>query len=209
LLGLTFTDLVARAVALLFGFSVHEAAHAWVAYRLGDDTAKRHGRLTLNPLVHLDPLGSIMALVAMFGWAKPVPVSPWLLRPNPRVGNAIVAAAGPLSNLLMAAIAAVPWRMGLFVDAPPLARSIASTFILLNVVLFVFNLIPLAPLDGMSVLMGFVGDSAAHALEPLTRFGPLILLGLVFLPNLVPGMNPLSSFLTPAITGVLHVLLGI
>ncbi len=101
------------AVILLVAFPVHEFAHALVAYRLGDDTAQQMGRLTLNPLRHLDIFGSLMLIVTQFiGWAKPVPVNPYRLRYGPRVGNAIVAAAGPLSNLLMAIIVAIPYRLG-------------------------------------------------------------------------------------------------
>jgi Zn-dependent protease len=208
LLDVTLSTLVARAVALLLGFSVHEAAHAWVAFRLGDDTAKQQGRLTLNPLAHLDPLGAIMALVAMIGWAKPVPVSPWRLRYGPRVGFALVAAAGPLSNLAMAMLAAIPWRMGLLAGAPQFVLTLVWTFIALNIALFLFNLIPLAPLDGISVLSGIVGQEAATKLAPLYRFGPQILLGLILLGYVVPGFDILGLTLFPAMRGLMNLLLG-
>ena len=208
LFDLTFSSLFARAIALLLGFSIHEAAHAWVAYRLGDDTAKRQGRLTLNPLAHLDPLGAIMALVAMIGWAKPVPVSPWRLRYGPRIGGALVAVAGPLSNLAMAVLVAIPWRLGLLANAPRLVQTVVWTFVALNIALFLFNLIPLAPLDGISVLSGIVGHETAAKLAPLYRYGPQILLGLILLGYVAPGLNILGRTLFPAMRGLMNLLLG-
>ena len=205
---LSISTLLARAVALLLGFSVHEAAHAWVAFQLGDDTAARHGRLTLNPLAHLDPVGVVMALVAMIGWAKPVPVSPWRLRFGPRVGGALVAAAGPISNLLLAALVALPWRLGWLDNAPELVLTVAWTFVALNVLLFIFNLIPLAPLDGISVLSGLVGEKAARSLQPLRVYGPQILLGLILLGFVVPQLNILGRTLYPAMDGLMRMLLG-
>ena len=206
--NLTISTVLARAIALLLGFSVHEAAHAWVAYRLGDDTAARQGRLTLNPLAHLDPLGAIMALVAMIGWARPVPVNPWRLRYGPRVGGALVAAAGPFSNLLMAALVAIPWRLGLFDGAPKLVLTVAWTFVALNVALFLFNLIPLAPLDGISVLSGAVGRETAARLTPLYTYGPQILLVLILIGYVVPQLNILGKTLFPAMNWLVGLLLG-
>lgn len=206
--NLTISTLVARAIALLLGFSVHESAHAWVAYRLGDDTAKRQGRLTLNPLAHLDPLGAIMALIAMIGWAKPVPINPWRLRYGPRVGGALVAVAGPLSNLLMAALAAIPWRLGYLDGAPKLVLTAVWTFVALNVALFLFNLIPLAPLDGISVLNGIVGRETAAKLTPLRTYGPQILLGLILIGFVIPQLNILGWTLYPAMDAIVRLLLG-
>jgi Zn-dependent protease len=206
--SLTLSDLLARAVALLLGFSFHEAAHAWVAYWLGDDTAKRYGRLTLNPLKHLDPLGTIMALVAMIGWAKPTPVNPWRLRYGPRVGGAMVAVAGPVTNLVLAVIVAIPWRLGVFDGMPDIVRTFVGTFVILNAALFLFNLIPLAPLDGISVLSGIVGRQASEALAPLRTYGPQILLGLLLIGYVVPSLNILRYTLYPAITALARLLLG-
>jgi Zn-dependent protease len=208
LAGLTLTALIARAVAFLFGFGIHEASHAWVAYLLGDDTAQRHGRLTLNPLRHLDPLGYILAIIVGIGWAKPTPVNPWRLRFGSRVGNALVAAAGPISNLLMAVVIAVPWRLGVFDALPPLARSVVGIFIWANVALFLFNLIPLAPLDGISVLSGIVGPSGAAALAPLRNYGPQILMGLLLIGYILPMLDILGRTLFPAINALAGLLLG-
>lgn len=216
MLGLSITALLANAIALLIGFTIHEASHAWMAYRLGDDTAKRMGRLSLNPLVHLDPLGTIMALLMRFGWAKPTPVNPWRLRYGPRVGGALVALAGPLSNLLLAAVAAVAWRLAYarvsLADISPLGYTflfqVLGTIVVLNILLFLFNLIPLAPLDGNSILNGIVGARAARALAPLQTYGPQILMGLFLLSFLAPRFNILGTVLYPAMTGLLRVLVG-
>ncbi|MGH2524096.1 MAG: site-2 protease family protein, partial [Anaerolineales bacterium] len=116
MLGLDAPTLIARIFTLIIAFTFHELAHAVTADQLGDDTPRLMGRLTLNPLAHLDPLGSLLLVVAGFGWAKPVPVNPYRLRPGPQMGMAIVAAAGPFANLLMAILAAIPFRFGLFDD---------------------------------------------------------------------------------------------
>ncbi len=210
--GLAFGSLIpllARAITFFFAIGFHEAAHAWTAYRLGDDTAKRLGRLTLNPIVHLDPLGYILAVVAFIGWGKPTPVSPSRLRYGPRVGNALVAVAGPVTNLLLAAVVAIPWRLGFFSHAPGWSLQVLETFLFVNVALFVFNLIPLAPLDGASVLAGLVGARGAQALAPLQTYGPMILLGLILL-SYIPGirLDILGGVLYPAMSGVARLLLG-
>src|SRR3990172_60779 len=105
--------LISRLVTLVIAFTIHELAHAWTALQLGDDTPRRLGRLTLNPPAPLDPIGSILLLIAGFGWAKPVQVNPYNLRNGPRMGMAIVAAAGPISNLVLAVLAGIPFRLGL------------------------------------------------------------------------------------------------
>ena len=121
-------SLLAKAVILLVALPIHEFAHAFVAYRLGDDTAARLGRLTLNPLRHLDPLGSAMIFFVGFGWAKPVPVNPWNLRHGSRTGYALVAAAGPASNLFLATLVGVLWRIGLFSGASDRRRAVCPDF---------------------------------------------------------------------------------
>jgi Zn-dependent protease len=184
---------------MLVGLTVHEASHAWVASRLGDDTAKRAGRLTLNPLRHLDPIGSLMVLIVGFGYAKPVPVSPWQLRHGPRVGMALVAAAGPTSNLVIAVAAAALWRLHVLSGTPEFVRLLIEVMVTLNVALLLFNLIPLAPLDGNSVLNGVVGGRVAAALAPLTRYGPMILIGLILIGYVVPRLDIIGRVLAPAI----------
>jgi Zn-dependent protease len=212
LISLYRTDpmaLVAVLIAMLVGLTVHEASHAWVAHRLGDDTAKQAGRLTLNPLRHLDPLGSIMIFLIGFGWAKPVPVSPWQLRHGPRVGMALVAAAGPFSNLLIAIAAATLWRLGVFAGMPDFVPLLIGIMVSLNVALLLFNLIPLAPLDGNSVLNGVVGGRIAAALTPLRTFGPMILMGLIFIGYFAPQFDIFGRFLGPLRQGLTQLLLGV
>lgn len=140
------SQLLASVVALLIAFTFHEASHALVAYRLGDDTAKRMGRLTLNPLAHLDPLGTIMIFVASFGWGKPVPVNPYKLRrPGGQLGMGLVSAAGPVSNLILAWALSAPFRAGLIGTIAPVSEIIPSvgqilyTTVLLNVFLAVLT----------------------------------------------------------------------
>jgi Zn-dependent protease len=197
-------------VILFFGFPIHELSHAWVAYRLGDNTAKYQGRLTLNPLKHLDPLGSIMLLVTQaIGWAKPVPVNPYHLRYGPRVGHALVAAAGPTSNLLMAGFVALLWRLGVFQHPSFFVLQFIRIWVGVNVALFLFNLIPLAPLDGNAVLGGLVGDRGAAMLRPLQAYGPFILMGLLLLGWVSPQLNILGRYLGQGVVSLSRLLLGV
>jgi len=179
-------------LALLVAFTFHEASHALVAYRLGDDTAKRLGRLTLNPLAHLDPLGTLMIFVASFGWGKPVPVNPYRLRhPGGRLGMGLVSAAGPVANLLLGWAFAAPFRAGLIHTIAPISLFIPSlgqvlyTIVILNVFLAVFNLLPIPPLDGFKVAIALLPQQTAYSLSRFEQYGPLLLLGLVlFVPYL-------------------------
>lgn len=208
LFNFDLSALLAKVVILLVGFPIHELAHAWTAYKLGDPTAQRMGRLTLNPLAHLDPLGSLMLLVSFIGWAKPVPVNEHNLR-NPRWGGALVSLAGPVSNLLMAALLAVPFRLGLFAGAPAAVLDFIWTFVGINVLLFMFNLIPLAPLDGFRVLSGAVGRAGGQVMHVLGTYGPLILLGLFLLGYVSPRLNVLGAILGAGMGLVNRLLLGI
>ncbi len=190
MLGLSAPEIVARVLILVVAFTIHELAHAWTAVQLGDDTPRRMGRLTLNPLVHLDPIGSLLLVVAGFGWAKPVMTNPYNFRSDPRTGMAIVAAAGPLSNFVMALIAAIPFRLGLL-DLGARFSTIGSLFpsldyllfdfIWINLILMLFNLLPIPPLDGHKVLRGVAPMEWDRWLNPLEQWGPFILMALVFL----------------------------
>lgn len=183
----SLSELLFLAITLVITFTIHEFAHAWTAHQLGDDTPRLNGRLTLNPLAHLDPIGSLMLLIAGFGWAKPVPVNPYALQRRTPAGMMLVAAAGPFSNLLLAILAALPFRMGLLSWAgnpSPLAQSgmtFLSLFIWINLVLLFFNLIPIYPLDGEKVADYFLPPSGQDVLNRLRPYGPLILMGLIFL----------------------------
>lgn len=184
--GRSIAQTIAFAVALVIAFTVHEFSHAWVANQLGDSTAKNQGRLTLDPRRHLDVLGSIMVLAVGFGWAKPVPVNPYNLKNGPKTGMAIVSAAGPVSNLIMAALAAIPLRLGLIgsyysSSFLPNPQQLVYIFVFLNILLFFFNLIPLAPLDGFKVVAGLLPYPTSVSFQKLEPFGPILLMLLVFL----------------------------
>jgi len=182
--------LLPSIVVLVFSLSFHEAAHAWTANRLGDPTARLLGRLTLNPLAHIDWIGTVLfPLIAMYsglpliGWAKPVPVNSRNLQ-SPRRDFAIVALAGPVSNLILAVGAAgllMVWpgvRSGASVGTIPVA--VLTTTVVLNVLLAVFNLIPVPPLDGGNVLAGVVAEPVARAIDAVRPYGFLVLYALIF-----------------------------
>lgn len=178
--------LIANLFTLVIALTVHEFAHAWTADQLGDDTPRFAGRLTLNPLAHLDLLGSLMLILAGFGWAKPVPVNPYALRRRTPAGMMIVAAAGPLSNLLLAILAAIPFRMGLLTPSfgsanafLPSVEFILTEFIFINLILLFFNMIPIFPLDGEKVLEYFLPPNGQETLNRLRPYGPMLLLILI------------------------------
>ncbi len=195
--------LISVIIALVVGITVHEFAHAWTASELGDPTSRNQGRLTLNPLSHLDPVGSLMILFAGFGWGKPVPVNPYMLRTDPTVGMALVSLAGPASNVLTALLFAIPLRLGILPSGfgsrmLPSFTSLFGTIIFINIALAVFNLIPLAPLDGYKVALAVLPREFANRLRQIETYGPIILILLVFLPNLA-GVDVLGKIMFPPI----------
>lgn len=209
--GLSTYQLIAVAVLpLLFAITVHEVAHGWMAKRLGDPTAERLGRLTLNPIKHIDPIGTLLVpgLLLMFGgfvfgWAKPVPVT-WENLRHPKRDMALVAAAGPGVNLLMAVMWAVAAKIGTALPdtlswgaAPLYYMGVAGVSI--NVVLMVLNLIPLPPLDGGRVAVGLLPGRMAYALSRVEPYGFFILIGLLVTGVLSFVMHPISNGLTVTI----------
>ena len=186
-LAATIQGLVIQVPVFLLALTIHECAHGWVAYRLGDPTAKQQGRLTLNPLAHLDPIGLLAIVFIHFGWAKPVPVDARYFR-QPRRDMVLVALAGPLSNAVLAVAAAfcfqmIPWLSLLTPGSAwlilPVARVIKSS-VLVNVVLAVFNLLPVPPLDGSRVVSGLLPLPQAIAYSRVEPYGFIILFLLFF-----------------------------
>lgn len=213
MLNLTPAVLISRIVTLLIAFSVHEFAHAWSAYKFGDDTAARAGRLTLNPIAHLDIIGTLMLIVGGFGWAKPVPVNPYALQRKSSSALMLVSLAGPTSNMLLAILAAVPFRLGLVTYSPgssiffPSVSDFLITFIIINISLLLFNLIPLAPLDGEKVLYGLLPPSGADFMDRIRPYGPLLLLALIMIGR-VGGLDLLGALMGPPLTAIFRLLLG-
>ncbi|MBI9044352.1 MAG: site-2 protease family protein [Anaerolineaceae bacterium] len=198
----------------MIAFTVHEFAHAFVADSFGDTTPRQHGRLTLNPAAHLDLMGSLMLLFAGFGWAKPVPVNPHALQRRSRSAMMWVSFAGPASNLLLAFLAAIPLRFGLipFIAKWPAMFPSPSKFLFdfltINILLALFNLIPISPLDGEKILSYFLPSSWARTLEQIQPYGPMILMILIFAGPLV-GIDILSWILYPAMSALTSLLLGV
>ncbi|MFQ5855652.1 MAG: site-2 protease family protein [Anaerolineae bacterium] len=208
----TLAGFISTIIALVIAITVHECAHAWTANELGDPTSKNQGRLTLNPLSHLDPVGSLMIIFAGFGWGRPVPVNPYMLRTDPTVGMALVSVAGPVSNVLTALLFAVPLRLGVLPSgfgsqAVPSIDGLFKTIIFINLAIAVFNMIPLAPLDGYKVALAVLPYEFASRLRQIETYGPLILILLIFLPNLV-GVDVLGRIMFPPISFMFSLITG-
>ncbi len=200
--------MLAGALGIVSAVTVHEAAHAWSALQLGDRTAHGLGRVSLDPRRHLDPLGSFLFLLGGFGWGKPTPVSPANLRGDGRTSMGLVSAAGPVSNVFSALVLAVPIRLGVVEWGSPFrlfgvpgtagqfAGDLLSFGVFFNVVLAVFNLIPLVPLDGFKVAAGVLPKSLAGPFERLERLGPTPLFLILLLDVLTP-VHFISSWVAP------------
>lgn len=194
-----FEKILLLAPAFLLAITVHEFSHGYIAYRLGDPTAKNAGRLTFNPISHLDPIGTLAILFIGFGWAKPVPVDPRNFA-DPRRDNLWVALAGPASNFITAFIFGLFFR----VLSPAVAGGgIAETIMMMiylavwiNLVLTIFNLLPIPPLDGFHILSGLVSDETYIRLQQFARIGPIILLGMILLSSL-SGIHIFATIFGP------------
>ena len=191
--------------ALVFSLSFHEFAHAWMAYRLGDNTAARLGRLTLNPMSHLDPAGSLALLLMGFGWAKPVPVDSRYLE-NPKQDMVKVAAAGPISNIILAVVAALALRLLFSTD---LLTNNIKTFLIIfmqiNITLAVFNLLPLSPLDGSQILTPFLEKYFGSVVVwKMQIYGPRVLFFIIIF-SMVTDIHIFSFIINPIFNLFLYI----
>jgi Zn-dependent protease len=204
--------LIAFLIIILVCLPIHEFGHAWAAVKLGDSLPLVQGRYTLNPLRHLDLMGTVLLALVGFGWAKPVQFNPYALRkaPNMRAGIFVVASAGPLMNVLLAVLAAIPFRLGLVSvqglflnEAVPV---ILYTLLSINLVLAVFNLIPVPPLDGSKILAMLLPVQYENVMATLTQYGPFILLFMII--PLFNGQSAVSLIVTPIVSALTRLLLG-
>ncbi|MGD0116301.1 MAG: site-2 protease family protein [Dehalococcoidia bacterium] len=208
--------------AVLIGITFHEFCHCLTAYALGDPTARNMGRLTLNPKAHLDPAGTLFILLIGFGWGKPAPVNPYRLRMGPKTGMVVVSAAGPISNLLIAALAGFPIRAGMlpwhtpfvvyssamhWTNADYLGLFLSST-VIFNIILALFNLIPLAPLDGFHIAEGVLPRELSEALTSVQQYAMAILFIIILLPWLTGGRYGIFQLLSPIINPLVGALTG-
>ena len=203
-------------VALVIAITVHEFAHAYSADRLGDPTPRLMGRLTLDPRAHLDPLGTLMILIARFGWGKPVQFDPFNLQ-NPRRDSAIISIAGPLSNIITAVIASVilriivQYKLMFLGNAggailATLLSGLLQPIIILNVVLAVFNIVPIHPLDGFKIVGGILPEEYARQWYELESYGMIFLIFMIF-P--IFGSSPIQTLISPPINLLLSLLLPV
>ena len=192
----------------MFALSFHEFAHAWMASKCGDNTAARMGRLTLNPMAHLDVMGSLMILFVGFGWAKPVPVDSRNLR-DPRKDMMKVAAAGPLSNLLLAMLAGMAWRLlgGINFLSDTNFPVLIFYFTQINIALAVFNLIPVSPLDGSQIFSGYLMKTNPELAFKIQSYGPQVLFGLILF-GYITGFSILWLVMKPFVNFFMLLFIG-
>ncbi len=205
--------------ALLLGLTFHEFSHAVAATLLGDPTPRHNGRLSLNPLAHLEVVGTAMIFLAGFGWAKPVPIDPGRLKAGARTGMALVAGAGPLANIMLAVLAAAPINAGIAAkqavgftlfrgQMDDLGGYVVGSVVFWNLLLASFNLLPIAPLDGFKAALGILPGRAAALFARLENFGPGILLLLVASTLMLPGTPVLVLIIRPILNTLGALVLG-
>ncbi len=211
------TSFILTMAVLLISIAIHEFSHAIVADNLGDPTPRSQGRVSLNPIVHLDPVGTMMILFSSFagfgiGWGRPVQVNPANFRTNPAAGMGIVAAAGPLSNILLALLGAIVYRVA---PHEGLLYTVTLSWIIVNISLAFFNLLPIFPLDGFNIFVAvLVGMNQnwsrrfARFWRKQVQFGPLLLLLLVLVDSYLPSFSPIQWVFQGPATWVMNVLLG-
>ncbi|MBI4338270.1 MAG: site-2 protease family protein [Chloroflexi bacterium] len=215
-----FEILLLTVVALLVAVTVHEFSHALIATGLGDTLPRRQGRLSLNPVAHLDPLGTLMLFLVGFGWGKPVPINPLALRGDMFRSMSLVAVAGPLSNVATAVVAAIPFKLGVLAwplsafgqgsfssQAEAIVALVLAFVVVYNLLLAVFNLIPLFPLDGSRVVLGILPRDLAAGYARLEPWGPGVLLVLIVLGSFT-DLDIIGRFLGPVVNALLSVLVG-
>ncbi len=219
--AITPESIIALLIVLGISFPIHEFAHAWTADYFGDDTPRMEGRLTLNPLAHLDPMGTLMIVSASLGgagglgWAKPVPVNPYALLRRSALAPMLVSLAGPFSNFLMAVLGAIPIRILLAnpalidnLDVQIFVLHLLETFMVINLSLMLFNLIPIAPLDGSKIAVSVLPESWAKVVEQISAYGPVILMLVVFMgPRL--GIDFFGWIINPVLFKLELLLIGV
>ena len=209
LLRLPMEVLIILLPILIFSLCFHEFSHSYIAYKLGDHTAARNGRLTLNPLAHLDPIGSLMILFVGFGWAKPVPVNPVNFS-NPRIDMMKVAFAGPASNLILAFTGGLIMRLVNIVGLLQSEMFIQTLyfFIFINISLAVFNMIPVAPLDGSQIFGNMISNNNPELAWKLQMYGPKILMGIILIGMVTP-FSVLGFLMMPFVKMFMYLFTGI
>jgi Zn-dependent protease len=210
LYDVSIATLLGRVIGVIIGFSLHEFAHAWTAYRLGDNTAYHQGRLTVDPRSHIEPMGLILALIAGFGWARPVPVNPRAFYPDETRGLLVVSLAGPVMNLIIAVVVGILLRVMLSVvpDANFLLN-VVETVVWFNLVLFLFNLIPLAPLDGFKIAVGMLPREQSYSLMRYERETTVALMLLILVGAMSQGrLNVLGTVLGPPLRFLYNLIVG-
>ncbi len=193
---------------ILLALTVHEFSHGYVAYMIGDSTAKNQGRLTLNPIAHIDPLGFIMLMFAGFGWAKPVPVNPYLFDIDRRKGTLMVSLAGPVSNVVMAILLTL--LFGLFLrftgSNSSVVQQLFVSAISINLVLAVFNLFPIPPLDGSKIVMSLFPSRFEQTFHELERYSFILLIALLFFGVIRRILFPIVNVLFNMLMGLMFLI---
>lgn len=208
LLDLNPVNLLIRAIALLIGMTIHEFAHVYVAYRMGDNTAADQGRLTLNPLVHINPIGFIMGVIIGFGFLGAAPINPYRMR-NPRWGYLAAVAAGPISNLLIAIVFAIPLRLSpQLLFGSTFISQLLFQIIFLNIILALFNIIPLYPLDGWSIMLSLLPPDQARWWQANQQNSYYLFMLLILLSFIGGQFNVLGILISQPSTAIFRILVG-